>query len=204
MKLKRPSPAMVVALVALFSSLAGGATAAKLISGKQIANNSITGKDVRKNSLTSKHVRKLLVKDFRKDQLSSLQRAGEPGPPGPAGPEGPAGPQGQTGDKGDKGDPGADAFGTLTYRRSSPVSVAGGGHGQTYVACPAGTHPVGGGVEVATVGVEVMISVPARGVGSHTGPPTGWDASVNNNSGAGSQYRTYVICAASQAVDVNY
>ena len=35
----RPTPAMAVALVALFSSLAGGATAAKLLTGKDIATS---------------------------------------------------------------------------------------------------------------------------------------------------------------------
>ena len=45
---------MVVALVALSSSLASGATAAKLLTGKDIANRSITGKDLKAELVTGK------------------------------------------------------------------------------------------------------------------------------------------------------
>lgn len=45
-----PSPAMVVALVALVMSL-GGSAYALVITGKSIRNNSVTGKDIRKHSL---------------------------------------------------------------------------------------------------------------------------------------------------------
>ena len=125
MGLRKPSASMVVASIALFASFAGGATAAKVINGKSIAKKSITGKQVKKNSLTSKHVKNLLLKDFRKGQLTLLQRpveggaqgpagpkgdtgpqgpAGPQGPEGPAGPAGPAGPEGPAGPKGDPGD----------------------------------------------------------------------------------------------------
>ena len=102
---RRPTPAMIVALVALFSSLAGGATAAKLLTGKQIANKSITGKDVKPRSLTGKHVknRSLKAKDFKRGQLP----AGEMGPEGPAGPAGAEGPAGSAGPEGDRGPIGA-------------------------------------------------------------------------------------------------
>lgn len=92
----RPSAAMLVALVALFSSLAGGATAAKLITGKSIAKKTITGKHVKPNALTGKHLKNgsLLAKDFKKGQL-------------PAGARGAAGAPGAKGDQGDPGQPGA-------------------------------------------------------------------------------------------------
>ena len=45
-----PSPAMVVALVALVMSL-GGSAYALVITGKSIRNNTVTGKDIRKHSL---------------------------------------------------------------------------------------------------------------------------------------------------------
>ena len=81
---RRPSPAFLIAFVALFSSLVSGATAAKLITGKQIANKSVTGKDVKPNSLTGKHVKNgsLATKDFKKGVLAA---AGIAGPQGPAG-----------------------------------------------------------------------------------------------------------------------
>jgi hypothetical protein len=51
-----PSPAMVVALIALFVAL-GGSAYALVITGKQIKNGSITGKDVKRNSLTGRQIR---------------------------------------------------------------------------------------------------------------------------------------------------
>jgi hypothetical protein len=55
-----PSPAMVVAVVALIMSL-GGSAYALVVTGKQIRNNTVTGKDVRNRSLTGR--------EFRRDKL---------------------------------------------------------------------------------------------------------------------------------------
>jgi hypothetical protein len=85
----RPSPSMVVAFVALFIAGAGTATAARLITGKQIKNNSITSRDVRNGSL--------LRRDFKSRQL-------------------PRGPQGLPGASGRAG---RDGFGQVTYRTGS-------------------------------------------------------------------------------------
>jgi hypothetical protein len=52
-----PSPAMVVAVVALIMSL-GGSAYALVITGKQIRNGSVTAKDVRNRSLTGNDVRR--------------------------------------------------------------------------------------------------------------------------------------------------
>jgi hypothetical protein len=96
---KRPSPAMVVALIALFVAMGGTGYAALTITGKNVKNSSLTGADVKNNSLGSADVKdgNLLAKDFKAGQL----------PTGGAGAQGPAGPQGPKGDKGDKGDTGA-------------------------------------------------------------------------------------------------
>jgi hypothetical protein len=51
-----PSPAMIVALVALVMSL-GGSAYALVITGKSIRNNSVTGKDIRKHSLRGHDLR---------------------------------------------------------------------------------------------------------------------------------------------------
>jgi hypothetical protein len=101
-----PSPAMIVALVALSSSLASGAMGAKLLTGKDIANRSITGEDLRRSALTGKHVkdRSLATRDFKKGHLL----LGETGPMGPEGPAGPEGPRGATGPRGAPGPAGAD------------------------------------------------------------------------------------------------
>lgn len=87
-KFMRLSPAMVVAMLALFVALTGTAvaTTSALITGKSIKNGSVTGLDIKNKSLTPV--------DFR----GSLR--------GPRGLQGPAGAPGAKGDKGEKGDTG--------------------------------------------------------------------------------------------------
>jgi hypothetical protein len=86
MRLRRPSPAMLVALLALFVALGGSSYAALQIprgsvGTKQLKNGAVTSKKVRNNSL--------LVRDFKASQRSRLR--------GPQGARGPQGPQGQVG-----------------------------------------------------------------------------------------------------------
>lgn len=80
--------------VALFAALAvvgaGTATAAKLITGKQIKNASITGKDLRAKSVAAKH-------------LNPGAKAALQGPAGPQGATGAAGATGPTGPQGERG-----------------------------------------------------------------------------------------------------
>jgi hypothetical protein len=52
-----PSPAMVVAVVALVASLSGSAYAAFVITGKSIKNGTVTGKDIRNRSLRGSDIR---------------------------------------------------------------------------------------------------------------------------------------------------
>jgi hypothetical protein len=53
----RPSPALVISLVALFVSLGGVGYAAATIGSAQIKNNSIRGKDIRNSTITGKDVK---------------------------------------------------------------------------------------------------------------------------------------------------
>src|SRR3954447_8155560 len=80
-RLHAPSPAMVVACIALAVALGGTSygLATGSINGREIKNNTIRSRDVRNRSL--------LAKDFKHGQLR----------PGPSGPQGPRGPQGQSG-----------------------------------------------------------------------------------------------------------
>ena len=57
----KPSPAMLVALVALFVALGGSAYAAFTVTGKTVKNNSLTTKDIKNKSL--------LAGDFKAGQL---------------------------------------------------------------------------------------------------------------------------------------
>jgi hypothetical protein len=65
-----PSPAMVVAIVALVMSL-GGSAYALVVTGKQIRNGSVTGKDIRNRSLTGRDIRNhaLTGNDIRGDKI---------------------------------------------------------------------------------------------------------------------------------------
>ena len=53
-RIKLPSPAMAISLLALFVALGGTGYAAATIGSSQIKNNSIRGKDVRNSTLTGK------------------------------------------------------------------------------------------------------------------------------------------------------
>lgn len=89
---KRPSPAMVVAVIALVAALGGGAWAAtnlprNSVGPNQIRNGAVTKAKIRNNAVDSSKVRdrSLTARDFRQ---GSLPR----GPQGPRGATGPAGP----------------------------------------------------------------------------------------------------------------
>jgi hypothetical protein len=105
-RMGRPSPALVLAFVALFVALGGTGYAAltlpkNSVGSKQIkrgavktleiANNAVTGAKVRQRSLTAS--------DFQASSLPTGPRgpAGATGPTGPAGPIGPGGPAGPAG-----------------------------------------------------------------------------------------------------------
>ena len=83
----RPSSAMVIACLALSIALGGTASAALLVTGKQVKDGSIAGRDIANSSLTGLDVRdrSLTPLDFN----GSVQ-----GPTGAAGPQGLKGEQG--------------------------------------------------------------------------------------------------------------
>ena len=86
---RRPSPSLVIALLALFVALGGTSYAVSKIGSRQIANNSLRSDDLRDNSVQSKDIRNrsLLAKDFKQGQLP----AGTRGPKGDTGAQGPQG-----------------------------------------------------------------------------------------------------------------
>jgi hypothetical protein len=89
MRFRKPSPATLIALLALFVALDGSSYAALQpprgsVGTKQLKNGAVTSKKVKNNSL--------LVRDFRASQRSLLR-----GPQGERGPQGVQGPGGATG-----------------------------------------------------------------------------------------------------------
>ena len=90
---RRPSPALVVAMIALAVALGGTGYAAV-----SLPTNSVGPRQIQSNAVTSPKVRNgsLLKVDFKKGQLPAGPRgpAGSPGPPGPKGATGQQGPAG--------------------------------------------------------------------------------------------------------------
>jgi hypothetical protein len=134
--LRRPSPALVVACVALGLVLGGTsyATVAQAprnsVGTAQLKDSAVTARKLARNAVSSAKVRNrsLLRADFAPGQLP----AGPTGPRGPAGPAGPAGP------------PGVSAVERLdassANNSTSPKSA--------FLACPAGKRLIGGGARV--------------------------------------------------------
>lgn len=94
----RLSSAHLIALVALFVALTSSATAAVMISGKNIKDGSVTGADVRDRSIAAR--------DLAPDALAASAQGGAAGPAGPRGAAGADGADGQAGARGAKGDTG--------------------------------------------------------------------------------------------------
>jgi hypothetical protein len=116
--LRRPSPAMIVACIALLVALGGTSIAAVnalprgSVGTLQLKNSAVTNAKVANNAINSAKVKNasLLRGDFAPGQL----------PAGPTGPQGPAGPAGAAGPAGPAG-----VIGAITVRSQS-VSVGGG------------------------------------------------------------------------------
>jgi hypothetical protein len=148
----RPSPALVIASIALAISLGGtGYAAFKLPKG------SVGSPQLRRGAVTSIKVRNrsLLAVDFKRGQLPA------------AAPAGLKGEKGDKGEKGEKGDPGpggpAGSQGAPGLSGLEWVETAGGGSltKKTVDAkCPPGKKVVGGGYQLsgnaAGIGVEVV------------------------------------------------
>ncbi len=65
MKLRRPSPALVISFVALVAACAGTAVAATVITTKQIRNGTIQNIDIRNNTITSGKLSKGLQRSVK-------------------------------------------------------------------------------------------------------------------------------------------
>ncbi len=91
--MRLPSPSTALATVAVFAALGGTATAAKLVTGKDVKNASLTGNDLRKRSVPASKLTRKARRSLR----------GATGPAGAAGPKGATGATGATGASGPKG-----------------------------------------------------------------------------------------------------
>ena len=196
---RRPSPSLVISLLALFVALTGTSYAAIVITGKNVKNSSLTGADIKARSIKGRNVAKgtLTAANFAAGVLT-------PGPQGLQGPEGDTGPKGDTGATGApgaKGDPGAT---NVVMRAGGSFSVNGNSFATGTASCQAGERATGGGLyNESNVFVLRMVSSyptpnpttpPSTGNGQ---TPTGWRVWVANESATVySELQVYVICAA--------
>jgi hypothetical protein len=107
-----PTPAMLVACIALVLAMGGVSYAAGVLPKNsvgtgQLQTKAVTRAKLKPNAVTGVKVKNgsLMAADFKAGQLP----AGPQGPKGDPGPQGPKGDPGATGPKGEKGEPGASA-----------------------------------------------------------------------------------------------
>jgi hypothetical protein len=175
----RPSPAMVVAFIALLLALGSGAYAQL-----RIPRNSVGTAQLRANAVTSPKVKagSLLRSDFKAGQI----------PRGPAGPAGPEGARGATGERGLTGPAGATgAAGPRGPAGPTTVTVRTlDGMGQAQADCQPGERATGGGGTIQAAGTGFLVNSEPL---PNNGTPTFWfvQSSVNTDP-----VIAWVVCAA--------
>lgn len=206
----RPSPAMVVACLALLVALGGtsvaavqalapnsvgtaqlranAVTAPKIRNGAvtnaKLANNAVTNSKLRNSSVTGAKVQNgsLSVVDFAAGSLPA-------GPAGPAGPQGPAGPAGPAG-----------TIGPITVRQASATVPGGTAQNGAYdtetvtVSCAANEKAISAGTGWSDDADDRELWV-QRLTPVLTGTNvTGFRATGGNDSGNSSTFTLYVLC----------
>lgn len=148
-----PSPAMAVALLALFVALGGSGYAAVKINGKNIKDRSVAGKKLKKSTLTGGELKdgSLGQRDFKRSEL----------------PTGARGPQGIPGQRGERGEAGtARAYAMVTPGSDpltpgdEPTLVPGRSRNVTAVLGPSQTFVSGFYCLILAPGIDAATSAP--------------------------------------------
>ena len=197
MLLRRPSPAMVVACLALLVALGGTSVAAvtqlgrNTVSTPQLVNGAVTNPKIRNNAINSSKVanRSLLRSDFAPGQL----------PAGPVGPQGPAGPAGAAGAAGAAGPAGV--IGAIIVRANAVTVTDTGNNDATHNsgrvrqdcqgnerAISAGTSwgDDAGDLRLFTQELEPKLNAQNQVIG--------YEAVGGNNTGESSNFTVHVLC----------
>ena len=186
----RPSPALVIACVALLISLGGTGYATVLqvprnsVGTLQLQRNAVKAAKIAPNAVRAGHVLNgtLLVEDFKSGQI----------------PQGPKGDKGDKGAKGDKGDPGAT---NVVARTTTGVTLPANSSTYRTTMCESGERAVGGsagldGTIVFPAPGQLNWPVEADGTPPEAGDtPVGWFATATNPTTAAHPASWYVICA---------
>ena len=191
-KLRRPSPALVIACLALFVALGGtGYAAFKLpkntVGTKQLKKNAVHNSDIAKNAVTGSKVKDgtLGSSDFAPGTL--LQ-----GPPGV---------------NGTNGTNGTNGAAKVTYRTFLANFAGNGALGEAGASCNTGEKLIGGGggwVDNANPPTQYELT----GTVSDSGPATAgdapiqendtpgeWHVSGKNTTGGNARMLAYAVCA---------
>ncbi len=193
--LRRPSPAMIVACLALLLALGGTSVAAvsqlarNSVGTPQLQTGAVTNPKLRNNAVNSAKVapRSLLRSDFAAGQL----------PAGPVGPQGPAGPAGPAGAAGPAG-----VIGAITLRQQS-ISVADTGgapngtwtSGRTRSDCQGNERAISAGTGWGDDGANLRLVTqelePKLNAQSQV---VGFEGVGTNDTGESSNFTVYVLC----------
>jgi hypothetical protein len=170
----KPSPALIVATLALMVAATGTASATGLIDGHSIRNHSITANKLAKGAVTSRSVAthaitKLALADGVIVNNTVIA---------------PAGPKGDAGAAGANGVAAVDPS-KLIVVNGNDVTVDVGTRVDSQANCPAGTYAVGGGYSEMQDGGNILVvataSQPLSNVNSSL---QGWDVVARNMGGA--------------------
>lgn len=127
--LRKLLPTTVIGVIAFMLAASGGAYAAGLITGKQIANNAIVSRHIKDGSIALADISGA-AKSALKGQKGATGApgatgaAGAVGAQGPQGATGPQGPQGATGATGAQGPAGMPGFSTVNASGSLSVGAS--------------------------------------------------------------------------------
>jgi hypothetical protein len=156
---------MIGALAALIA-FAGSATAAVVVTGKQIQDNSITTKDLRDGGLRGVDVRN---ESLTQSDFGTVV-------------EGPQGPQG---DRGPIGQPGSSGL----VHVIEPMAIPKGATRTWGAHCPVGTRVISGGGSAASPGIVLLTeSAPLDNAGS------GWWVGIRNGNASTVTGYAWALC----------
>ena len=178
-KSKLPSPAMIVACVALFAALGGTGYAAGNLAHKATAS---TAKAKPKRGPRGK-----------RGPAGPTGPQGAPGPKGATGPKGDQGPKGDSGAPGKQGETGPAGPVELRYLQGPTITVLAGQKENARLECPKGLHDTGGGMlSEASFGFNIAGSAPSG--------DNAWIVDVENITGSTQKFNVYVVCTTATSV----
>lgn len=173
-RLRRPSPAMVVACIALTVALAPASYATVM---QVVPKNSVGTPQLQKNAVTSTKIRDFTLRkwDFKQSDL-------------PRGPAGPAGPAGMVGD--------------VTLRQASITVPAGDVSGNglyvtraIQIRCQSGERAIAGGTSWSSDANEEELLTVYSSPLVENGKSVGWRARGGSDIGADRVFTVEVLCA---------